>query len=261
LLYSESKEFNVQLSRIATGLLLLGACVVGEAYEDGQAGEDLGEENHGSDPLAARVCADGATVFGIDVSHHQGTVDWARAAAGGVKYAFIRVSDGANTKDREFARNWSASKAAGVVRGAYQFFRPAQSVTAQADLFIAAVGKKLPGDLPPVIDVEVDSGVAPATIAARVRQWVDRVKAGTGATPIVYTGKYFWRDKVGAPSGFTQNPLWIANYTTKCPDIPTGWADWTFWQTSATGVVPGIAGNVDMNKFNGTLTQLQVLTK
>jgi lysozyme len=242
-------------------MLLLSACVVGEDFEDGNAGAELGSENHGSDPLAARVCADEATVFGIDVSHHQGTVDWARAAAGGVKFAFVRVSDGANTKDREFARNWAGTKAAGITRGAYQFFRPSQSVTVQADLFIAAVGKKLPGDLPPVIDVEVDGGLAPATVAARVRQWVDRVKTATGATPIVYTGKYFWRDEVGAPAGFQQNPLWIANYTTLCPDIPPGWADWTFWQSSATGRVPGVTGNVDMNKFNGTLAQLQLLAR
>jgi lysozyme len=242
-------------------LLLSTGCVVGEEFEDSNSGEGLGPENHGTDPLEARVCADSATVFGIDVSHHQGTIDWSRAAGAGVKYAFIRVSDGANTKDRMFATNWRAAKTAGVIRGAYQFFRPSQSVTAQADLFIAAVGKKLPGDLPPVIDVEVDGGVAPATIAARVKQWISIVQRETGATPIVYTGKYFWRDQVGAPSGFTGNALWIANYTTLCPDIPPGWSDWTFWQTSGSGAVPGITGAVDMDKFNGSLAQLQAMTK
>ena len=148
-----------------------------------------------------------------------------------------------------------------MIRGAYQFFRPAQSVSAQAQIMIDAIGRKQPGDLPPVIDVEVDGGVAPATVAARVRQWVDKVKAATGATPIVYTAKFFWRDQVGAPASFRTNPLWIAHYPTKCPDIPATWTDWTFWQTSATGRVPGIAGDVDMNKFNGSLAQLRALVE
>src|SRR5207245_6673392 len=89
--------------------------------------------------------------------------------------------------------------------------------------------------------------------------WVDRVKAGTGIDPIIYTGKYFWRDQVGAPASFANNPLWIAQYTTLCPDLPSPWGTWALWQYKDTGAVSGITGDVDMDKFNGSLDELNAL--
>ncbi|HEY5935354.1 MAG TPA: GH25 family lysozyme [Kofleriaceae bacterium] len=239
------------------------SCTIGEPLDDDAvAGDGIAEEANTEvdDPLSVRVCPAAQTVFGIDVSHHQGLIDWTKVKGGGVKYAFIRISDGATTRDRQFSRNWTNAKAAGVMRGAYQFFRPSQNVATQAQMMIDAIAGSS-GDLPPVIDVEVDGGLAPATVASRVKQWVDKVSAATGRTPIVYTAKYFWRDEVGNSASLAANPLWVANYTTRCPDIPSAWKAWQFWQTSATGRVPGIVGDVDMNKFNGTQLQLEALTR
>jgi GH25 family lysozyme M1 (1,4-beta-N-acetylmuramidase) len=248
---------------IAVFALGVNACTVGD--EDSKAGDGLGDEltsdgtaDDGADGvLAARVCAAATTTRGVDVSKWQGTVNWAKVKATGVEFAFLRVSDGATTRDTSFAANWSATKANGIIRGAYQFFRPAQSVTAQADLMINAIGTYTPGDLPPVIDVEDAGGLSAASVAGKVRQWVDKVKATLGVTPIVYTGKYFWRDQVGGPSSFAPNALWIAQYTSLCPDIPAPWTKWTFWQHTDSGSVNGIAGHVDMNTFNGSLAELQ----
>jgi lysozyme len=193
----------------------------------------------------------------MDVSYYEGTIDWTAAHASGIAFAFIRVSDGTAFHDPKFASYWSAAKAAGVIRGPYQFFRPTQNVMAQADLLISAIGGTYtPGDLPPVIDVEDTGGLGPSVVASRVRQWVDRVHAALGVTPIIYTGKYFWRDQVGGPTSFASNPLWIAQYTTLCPDLPAPWSTWTFWQHSETGSVAGISGHVDLDKFNGTLADL-----
>src|SRR5262249_45278765 len=96
-----------------------------------------------------------------------------------------------------------------------------------------------------------------ASVASNVRQWVDHVTAALGVDPIVYTGKYFWRDQVGGPSSFATNPLWIAQYTSLCPDIPSPWTRWKFWQSSESGNVAGISGNVDLDRFDGTLADLQ----
>ena len=203
------------------------------------------------------VCGDGPTVKGIDVSYYQGTIDWTRVAADGVKYAFIRASDGLNTPDSKFDTNWSQAKARGVLRGAYQFFRPAQDPIAQADLMLSRIGTLAPDDLPPVIDVEADGGLAPAVVAERVKQWIDRVEAATGRKPIIYTGYYFWRDEVGSPAFAAGYPLWHAQYTSAaCPNIPEPWTDWAFWQFTAMGSVDGITGDVDVNRFNGTEAQL-----
>jgi len=239
----------------------VGGCGATLEEQDSAAGENLDHEHDGDmvdGEVRARVCADGATTKGIDVSKWQGTIDWSKVRNAGVAFAFIRVSDGANSHDSKFAANWAGARNAGVIRGAYQFFRPAQSVTAQADLLLDAIGGSYtPGDLPPVIDVEDDAGLSTTTVASRVRQWVDRVHAALGVTPIVYTGKYFWRDEVGSPASFAPNPLWIAQYTSLCPDLPAPWSRWTFWQYTDSGTISGISGHVDTNRFNGSLAQLQ----
>lgn len=252
------------LPALALCALFAPACTtIGEndsAAGDGLRGDlddDDGSDIDATGQARARVCATGTTTLGVDVSKWQGAVNWSKAKAAGVGFAFVRVSDGTAARDSQFAANWAGTKAAGIIRGAYQFFRPAQNVTAQADAMIAAIGTYQQGDLPPVIDVEDAGGLSAATVAARVRTWVDRVQSALGVTPIVYTGKYFWRDEVGGPASFAPNPLWIAQYTSLCPDIPAPWAKWTFWQYTESGTIDGIAGPVDTNRFNGSLAQLQ----
>lgn len=256
---------TASLALLAT-MSLLPACMVGEdPDDDAVAGDGLSDDDvtgtdakgDGIGTLRARVCANGPTTVGIDVSYYQGVIDWNAAKAAGTEFAFIRISDGARFLDPKFSANWTGSKAAGVIRGAYQFFRPTQDITAQANIMINAVGQYQPGDLAPVIDVEADGGLPPSTVAARVKQWVDLVKAGTGAAPIIYTGKYFWRDEVGGSRTFSDHALWIAQYTSQCPDLPSPWTRWTFWQHSDRGSMAGIRGNVDMNKFNGTVADLR----
>jgi GH25 family lysozyme M1 (1,4-beta-N-acetylmuramidase) len=246
-------------------LAMIPACMVGEpgeANEDAVAGDGLrdndttGTSGSGVGTIAARVCPNGPTVNGIDVSYYQGVIDWPTVKASGIEFAFIRLSDGANFRDPKFDVNWQGAKSAGVIRGAYQFFRPGQNVDTQANMMIAAIGTYQPGDLPPVIDVEATSNLSPATVATRVKEWVAKVKAALGVDPIVYTGKYFWRDQVGGERALATNALWIAQYTSLCPDIPTPWTRWTFWQHSDRGTVSGIRERVDLNKFNGTRDDL-----
>lgn len=247
----------------AASLSLFAGCMVGDADTGGDstAGSGLSDDdknggNQGIGSFAARVCADGAVTKGVDVSYYQGNIDWTRVKGAGIQFAFIRVSDGDVFQDPKFGRNWTNAKAAGVVRGAYQFFRPNQSVTEQADLMVEAVGSYEPGDLPPVLDVEATGGQSPSAIAAKVGQWSTRVQQKLGVMPIIYTGKYFWRDQVGGSTKYEASPLWIAQYTNKCPDLPSPWTRWTFWQNSDRGTVPGIPGKVDTDQFNGTLDDL-----
>ena len=170
------------------------------------------------------VCGTGPTVKGMDVSVYQGNINWAQAKADGIKYAIIRVSDGLNSPDSKFDANWSGSRAAGVIHGAYQFFEPAQDPIAQADMLLAKIGGALkPDDLPPTIDVEVTGGLAPAQVAANVKKWIAHVKAKVGRDPIVYTGMYFWRDSVGG-ANVLPSALFHAQYTTAaCPNIADPW--------------------------------------
>jgi lysozyme len=205
---------------------------------------------------SATVCGSGTTVKGIDVSTYQGTINWTSVKADGVVYAMIRVSDGLNSPDAKFAANWSGSRAAGVIHGAYQYFEPGQDPIAQADMLLAKMGDFKADDLPPTLDVEATGGLAPAAVATNVKKWLAHVKAAVGRDPIVYTGFYFWRDSVGG-ADVLPSVLFHAQYTTAaCPNIAAPWTDWAFWQYTSTGTVNGITGSVDTDRWNGTKAQL-----
>ncbi len=77
-------------------------------------------------------------------------------------------------------------------------------------------------------------------------------------TPIIYTDPSFWKQYMS--DEFGEYPLWIANYNVQEPIIPSAWEDYTFWQYSQTGKTGGIAGNVDLNVFNGSQDDLEALT-
>ena len=221
----------------------------------GCAASGSSDDGSGDDRVSESVrCAAGSTVQGIDVSAWQGNVDWHAVKASGHGFAVARISDG-SFHDKYFAANWAGMKSAGLVRGAYQYFEPGQDVAMQADMVVAAVGKLGDGDLPVTLDVEATGGQSAATIAARIGQWAARVQSGTGKTPTIYTGKYFWNDNVKS-NAYAGNALWIAAYGPKCPDLPSPWTNWKFFQYSDKGSVPGVSGGVDSDVFNGTLAEL-----
>ncbi len=224
--------------------------------------DDVGDLELAELDQATTVCGSGPTVKGIDVSYYQGAIDWTRVKNDGVKYAFIRVSDGLSTIDTKFETYWAQSRANGIIHGAYQFFRPNQDPIAQAELFLDKLGNTIADDdLPPVIDIEAAGGLTPAQVAAKAKQWIDHVEAALGVKPIIYTGFYFWRDQVGAPAYGAAHPLWHAQYTSAaCPNISAPWTKWAFWQYTSSGSVDGIAGNVDTNRFDGTMAELMALT-
>jgi lysozyme len=203
---------------------------------------------------ALSVCAAGSTVKGIDVSYYQATIDWDAVKSSGHDFAFIRVSDGTKVEDPRFDTNWAGARDAGVVRGAYQYFRPSEDPVEQANLLVRKIGTLEPDDLPPVLDVEITEGVSALRLQQRVHTWLVTVEAATGRTPLVYT--------MAGMSGslgtqFTAYPLWVANWGVKCPRMPSKWSGWKFWQGSDRGSVPGIHEKVDTDVFNGTMDDLQ----
>lgn len=232
-------------------MLTLVACAPTASEDFGTTGADL------------RRCADGATLQGVDVSHHQGAIDWARVRTTDTRFAFIRVADG-TFLDRRFQENWDGAASAGITRGAYQFFEPGQDPIVQADLFLRTMGPLEDGDLSPVLDVEPppngsDASLSAATLAGRVRQWIDRVRTATGRTPIIYTTDAYWTSKLGGadPQG---SALWVANFGATCPRTPNAWTRWSFFQYTETGRVAGITGAVDRDFFNGDEEALLAFT-
>lgn len=235
-------------------MLLLASCLVCAALVALAMFAVDGAGPEAQVPIAAPVCHEGPTTAGIDVSYHQERIDWKRVRWAGVAFAFVRISDGTTVIDSRFTDNWTGAKANGILRGAYQYFRPDQDAIAQADIVVEALRADR-GELAVAIDVETTGGLPPAKLAARVQIWIDRVRAKLGVEPIIYTGPDFWRTAVGG-ARFAQ-PLWLAHYTTGCPNVPAPWTAWRFWQYSDRGRIKGIHGPVDLNVFAGSLEDLR----
>jgi lysozyme len=209
-----------------------------------------------SAPAAPEACGAARRLAGVDVSHHQGAIDWKQVKAAGVVFAFARVADGTTVLDERFAENWKGMKRAGVRRGAYQVFRAEEDPEAQAELFIKLVHRLGRPDLPLVADVETDDGQTAERVRAGLGRWLRRVEKRTRRRPIIYTSPSM-SELLG--DGFGRFPLWVAHYEVECPTVPEGWRRWAFWQHSSKGTIPGISGPVDLDHFAGTLSQLRRL--
>jgi lysozyme len=206
-------------------------------------------------PTATPVYLDG-----IDVSYHQGTIDWPQVATGGKRFAFVRATAGTLTADTAYWTNLSGARVAGLAVGSYHYANPdtAPNDAANEASWFLRNASVASGDLVPVLDFETSNGLDAASLTAWAQTWLSQVSAATGVRPIIYTTPNFWLTSMADTDWFARNGysvLWIANWTTASqPTVPAGgWggSGWTFWQHSSTGIVPGISGAVDLDRFNG----------
>ena len=198
---------------------------------------------------------------GIDVSHWQGTIDWAKVRAAGKKFAYIKASEHTSFVDDKYQTNRSRAKSAGLKVGAYHFARPNIGTTdayAEADHFIETADWTS-GELRPVLDLEDTGGLSSSALQTWVKAFVQRIYDRTGVRAVIYVSPAFWSNKMGNSTWFAKNGydvLWIAHWTTaSSPSVPAenwGGKSWTFWQYTSDGSVPGISGRVDLDRYNGT---------
>ena len=190
---------------------------------------------------------------GIDVSHYQGEIDWEKVAGEDIGFVFIKASEGTDLADTLFKRHWEGAGEAGILRGAYHFFRPGRDAEAQARQFLA-VTEGLEAELPPVLDVEVRDKQSAAVVRAGVREWMEVVEEAVGRKPILYTMPKFADSYLGEDLG--GYPLWVVDLRSGMPRMPKAWDGWVFRQYSHTGRLKGIKGDVDLDCFNGDLEEL-----
>jgi lysozyme len=198
-------------------------------------------------------------IHGIDVSKYQDYIDWGlvrdmQVGDVRVSFAFIKATEGLGSEDAFFKRNWKKSRDAGLSRGAYHFFLATKSGKAQAENFINSV-ELMPGDLPPVLDIEQTYGVPIDKLRQRAREWLQTVQDYYHVIPIIYTNVDFYKQYL--KDDFDGYPLWVAHYLQR--DRPNIYRDWAFWQHSEAGRVSGIVTRVDFDVFNGDSTEFRKL--
>lgn len=203
-----------------------------------------------STPIGARgwvkvTSLGGEKVTGIDVSNHQGDVDFFKVKANGERFVICKATEGEGFIDSTFHKNIRSARAAKLEVGAYHFLRPriGRSGKDEADDFIRALkaarlGK---GDIRPTVDIETTSIGATAT-QIYVGQFIGSLRMA-GFDAMLYTFPAFmeWNRTF-------DTDLWIAHFGVRRPTVPKPWKDYAIWQYTSSGKVPGVKGNVDRNK-------------
>jgi lysozyme len=187
-------------------------------------------------------------VRGIDVSHHQGAIDWRLVKASGHAFAFIKASEGADFRDSRFAENWRQARAAGLVTGAYHFFTFCAPGLLQAENFLAVAPREGLA-LPPAVDVEYTGNCVGWESLDDVRRelhvFIRHTESQLGRPLLLYTTEDVWRELV--PPELHRHRYWLRSLWGE----PSDDLDWRFWQFSDTGSVPGVRGVVDLDVFAG----------
>jgi lysozyme len=201
-------------------------------------------------------------VHGIDVSRHQGKINWESVSEHTshnveIKFAFIKATEGRTLKDNYFNDNWKKAHENNLLRGAYHFYRPHLTPDEQFNLFKSVV-KLQKEDLPPVLDVEMRGSCPPARLQKNVKRWLVLAEKQYGVKPILYTSYSFYKHYFSGKE-FQKYPMWIAHYATD--DLNRLTKDWNFWQHNESGRVKGIQGGVDFNVFKGDYDDLLKLCK
>ncbi len=194
-----------------------------------------------------------AHVFGIDISHYQGHINWKELQTSHhpIKFIFIRSTMGTDGKDHRFLENWKNAKNYKYLRGAYHYYRPNENSTLQFNNFKSVV-KLQAGDFVPILDVEKESKHGKENLRKGVLNWLKLAEEAYGVKPMIYTGLAFYKDIL---KGHVDDyPIWIAAYSGKHRLKGTSW---TFHQFTERVRVNGIKTKVDGNDFNGTLEELK----
>lgn len=193
---------------------------------------------------------------GIDVSHHQGVIDWDKVAADGIEFAFIRVagrgygSSGNLFEDALYKTNLKEARAAGLDVGVYIY---SQAITQKEARDEAAyILERIKGydvNLPVVFDYEYYAGGRLSNAKLTDKQRTDICRAFceavkfAGYEPMIYANKSMLKDDLDATSLAADYQIWLAHYTTTTDYQGT----YTYWQYTSSGKVAGISGKVDRN--------------
>jgi lysozyme len=198
-------------------------------------------------------------VWGIDVSHHQHSIDWgAVAKESKMKFAYLKATEGATHVDDALARNWKGARAAGLAVGAYHYYSFCSAPEGQAANYLAV----LPKDermLPPVLDVEhlmnCPPDADPELVRSKLRTWLDTVERATGRKPMIYATRDVLDDYI---LGALDNGLWVRH--TPVDAEPVFELSWVFWQYDDRWTIAGIDVGVDQDVFRGTAAELDAMT-
>jgi len=190
-------------------------------------------------------------IRGIDVSAHTGNISWEKLKDQRVYFVFVKASEGATLKDKNFQNNVDGARKAGIPVSAYHFFNFNRDGLAQADNFLSTIGRQR-FSLPLVVDVEEwgnNIRRSRSEIVTDLREFVSRVEKSRHQKIVIYTNEDCY--KLYIQDAFPDNDIWICSFNHK----PKLNREWTFWQFEHNGKLKGVRGKVDFNVFRGSMLE------
>ena len=192
---------------------------------------------------------------GIDISHHQGDINWKKVARHkNLQFVYIKATEGGTYQDPKYQHNLKQARRRGLKVGSYHFMRTTSSVWLQFLNFVSPVPRKKQ-DLVPVIDVEECKNWTSQQLADSVNLMSQLLERVYGQKPIIYTGQNFYNKHLS--NRLPQHPLWIACYNNTPPAINEPYMIWQFTQRAK---LNGIPTPVDLNLFTskGNIKKLKL---
>jgi GH25 family lysozyme M1 (1,4-beta-N-acetylmuramidase) len=205
---------------------------------------------------------------GIDVSHWDGMIDWSRVGESGVKFAYLKASEGTTIVDSNFTNYVIGARANSIAVGAYHYakptapYNPSEAVN-QAVFFVKIMKSALTnnGDIMPVLDLEENGGLSPSELAQWVRIFTNTVELLTNRQVMLYVSEDFLQNNGDLNNMISDLPLWVSYwdqyYGGQSPPDTAGWNEWTAWQYASQGTVAGITGSADLDVGSPSLEALR----
>lgn len=188
---------------------------------------------------------------GMDISHHQGEIDWRAVPRDKVYFAYIKATEGGDFQDPNFFLNWYKAQEFGIPRGAYHFFTNCRNGTEQAINFKKFVPME-EDSLPPVLDAEVTADCPDSKrridVSKEISIFIKIVTNHFRRPVMIYTTQEFMQKY--PLQEFNTNIVWIRSLLSE-PRL-SEMIPWRFWQYTNRGRIPGVSGYVDLNAFRGT---------
>jgi len=179
-------------------------------------------------------------IIGVDVSKHQGKMNWQKCKDAGAKFAAIRCTVGNYYTDVEFERNYNGAMEVGLPVTVYHVVACAsnnQRLTGKQNIdYFWSVLKNKHIDFPVALDCELSNGQDTRWVTSVVAECANMLTGEDFPYPLIYTAKGWWDANILPSSSWNKYPLWVANYTNAIyPAMPRDWNDWQIWQYSADG--------------------------
>ncbi|MFE1774546.1 lysozyme [Streptomyces sp. NPDC059008] len=224
------------------------------------AREGVDRAGGGLEPQATHSKA----VAGVDVSSHNHHVSWSALRRSGVRFAYVKATEGNSYTNPYFAHQYRGSYSAGMIHGAYHFALPDHSSGSTQARYFADHGGDWSRDgrtLPGALDMEYNPygatcyGKSAKAMVHWIQDFVETYREETGRDAVIYTSTNWWKRCTGNSGRFGRsNPLWIPRYGSSVGSLPGGWRYHSIWQHTSSGHPVG-----DHNRFNGNYGRLKVL--